>query len=401
MNTLFVCKRTFVQSFKCESDFSHIVVGGGVVGTAIASLLQAVSTNNVALLDQHEMLGMETTSRNSEVVHAGLYYPPETLKAQLCIRGKDLIYRLDRSLVPYQRCGKWVVAQCENEAEYLQKLSDNARELAVPTRLISRKEAYKLHPMIKAEYGALESPTTGIISAHNLVTFCAVKFEKAGGTIGLHTKIIDIEYQKSMLTYVVHCIEEGSKEQFTLGADNIINSAGLHAASIANMLLPDKRKFSSYFAKGNYFNFAPSEPLPISKVTSKLIYPCPKANVSGLGTHLTFDLGGQVRFGPDLEWLSEVDASKLNYDISIQNLDAAVQAINSYFPAVKIKDLQPSYSGIRPKLLSQQESKERFADFYIKEEEGFKGFVNLIGIESPGLTSSLAIAEYVKNIYHD
>lgn len=400
MNSIIV-KRAFSFSQKHFSDFSHVIVGGGCVGTAIASQLQLVSGNSVALLDQHEMLGMETTSRNSEVIHAGLYYPPDSLKAQFCLRGKELIYStLDPKVVPYQQCGKWVVAQTESEGEYLDKLAQNAAGLNVPTKLILKKMANDIHPLIRAEFGALESPTTGIISAHDLVSFCNAEFENAGGTVGLHTKVLDIEYEEQLLRYVLHCVVADSQEPFTLTADNIVNSAGLFAPQVANMLLPEDRKVQGYYAKGSYFSFAPLEPLATSKITSKLIYPCPNPNASSLGTHLTFDLGGQLRFGPDLEWLSVTDANELNYDVSVENLEGALEAINTYLPSVKLEDLQPSYSGVRPKLVSKDENKKKFADFYVKEEQGFKGFVNLMGIESPGLTSALAIGEYVRSLYH-
>lgn len=400
MNSLIV-KRALSFSQRRLSDFSHVIVGGGCVGTAIASQLQQVSGNSVALLDQHEMLGMETTSRNSEVIHAGLYYPPDSLKARFCLRGKELIYStLDLEVVPYQQCGKWIVAQTEQEGEYLEKLAQNAATLNVPTKLILKSLANETHPLIRAEFGALESPTTGIISAHDLVSYCNAEFENAGGTVGLHTKVLDIEYEEKLLRYVLHCVVADSQEPFTLTTDNIVNSAGLFAPKIANMLLPEERKVQGFFAKGSYFSFAPSQPILTSKITSKLIYPCPNPNASSLGTHLTFDLGGQLRFGPDLEWLSVTDADEISYDVSVQNLEGALEAINTYFPSVKLEDLQPSYSGVRPKLISKDESKKTFADFYVEQEQGFKGFVNLMGIESPGLTSALAIGEHVRNLYH-
>lgn len=377
------------------------MIGGGCVGTAIASQLQLVPGNSVGLLDQHEMLGMETTSRNSEVIHAGIYYPTDSLKSKLCLRGKELIYsKLDPLVVPYRKCGKWVVAQTEDEAEYLEKLHKIASSLDVPTLLILKSFVHDIHPLVRAEYGALESPTTGIISAHDLVSYGNAEFENMGGTVGLNTKVVDIEYQKELQRYLLHCTEAGSQERFTLTTDNIVNSAGLHAPKIANMLLPIERQVDTYFAKGNYFSFAPTVPISTSKVTSKLIYPCPNPNASSLGTHLTFDLGGQIRFGPDINWLSTTDANEISYDVDADNLEAALQAIKTYLPFVKLEDLQPSYSGVRPKLVSEQDNKKSFVDFYIKEEEGFKGFVNLMGIESPGLTSSLAIGEFVKNIYH-
>lgn len=371
------------------------------MGTAIASELQKVPGNSVSLLEQHEMLGMETTSRNSEVIHAGLYYPPNTLKAKFCIRGKELIYnKVDPHIVPYQQCGKWVVAQSEKEQEYIEKLHKNADELGVPVSLISAKEAARQFPRINAKAGALESPTTGIILAHDLTLFFHTQFENDEGTIAINTRVDDIQYELAVPQYRLVCTEKGSGEQFEITADNIINSAGLFAQEIANKVLPKERQFKSYFAKGSYYSYAPENPIPTKDITTKLIYPCPNPNASSLGTHLTFDLGGQLRFGPDLEWVDKETALDLDYSVSEGRLAEAAKSIATYFPSITVDQLQPSYSGVRPKLLSPEESKTNFADYYIKEEEGFRGFVNLMGIESPGLTSSWAIAEHVASIYH-
>lgn len=396
-------KRAFCSSIARRSDFSHVVIGGGVVGTAVAAELQKVPGNLVALVEQHEMLGMETTSRNSEVIHAGLYYPPDSLKAKFCVRGKNWIYKnLDPEVVPYKQCGKWIVAQSESELEYLDKLKRTAEALDVPVSFVSPAKAKQTLPMIRAEFGALESPTTGIISAHDLTLYFHAMFENSEGTVAINTRVDGIEYEREIPRYRLTCTEMGSNEPFVITADNLVNSAGLHAQKVANMVLPKERHFVSYFAKGNYYSFAPENPIPTAKIATKLIYPCPQANASGLGTHLTFDLGGQLRFGPDLEWVDEKiqNANDLNYDVVAKNLTGAHQAIASYFPSIALEDIQPSYAGFRPKLLSKEQNKNSFADFYVQEEHGYPGFVNLIGIESPGLTSSPAIAEYVRNIYH-
>lgn len=395
-------RRHFSSSITRAADFSHVVIGGGVVGTAIAAEILKQSGNNVALVEQHEMLGMETTSRNSEVIHAGLYYPPDSLKARFCLRGKELIYeKLDPQVVPYSRCGKWIVAQSASEAEYLDKMKKNAESMGVPVLLVSANQAKQDFPLIRAEYGALESPTTGIISAHDFTLFHQAELENNGGTVAINTRVDAIEYESLVPQYRLLCTEQGSKEEFEITTDNIVNSAGLHAQKVANLVLPSDRHFKSYFAKGSYYSYAPSTPIASSKITTKLIYPCPNPNASSLGTHLTFDLGGQLRFGPDLEWIDESvqDANDLNYDVSTQNIAAAKKAIATYFPSIELEDLQPSYLGVRPKVVSREENLRQFADFYVKEEAGFKGFVNLMGIESPGLTSSMAIGEYVAGIY--
>lgn len=372
------------------------------MGTAIAAEILAQPGTNVVLVEQHEMLGMETTSRNSEVIHAGLYYPPDSLKSRLCLRGKQLIYeKLDPKIVPYSKCGKYVVAQSESEEEYLEKLLKNSTIMGIPVSLVSAKEVKKVFPLIRAEHGALDSPTTGIISAHDLTLYYQTNLENNGGTVAINTKVDDIEYEPLTPQYRIFCNEKGSNEKFEITADNIVNSGGLYAQQIANMVLPVDRQFKSYFAKGSYFSYTPLVPIPTSKITTKLIYPCPNPNASSLGTHLTFDLAGQLRFGPDLEWIDESiqDAADLNYDVSTKNLQAAEAAIKTYYPGIRVEDLLPSYLGIRPKLVSRKQNNREFGDFYIKEEEGFKGFVNLIGIESPGLTSSMAIGEYVASLY--
>lgn len=398
--TMLQLARRFCLSSRLNADFSHVVIGGGVVGTAIAAELQKVPGNSVTLLEQHDMLGFETTSRNSEVIHAGLYYPPDSLKAKFCIRGKELIYnKVDPHIVPYSQCGKWVVAQNEEEQAYIEKLHKNADALGVPVSLVSAKQAASQFPMISAKAGALESPTTGIILAHDLTLFFHTQFENEEGTVAINTKVDDIEFESSVPQYRLLCTEKGLGEEFEITADNIVNLAGLYAQEIANKLLPQERHFKSYFAKGSYYSYAPENPIPTSKITSKLIYPCPNPNASSLGTHLTFDLGGQLRFGPDLEWVDVESADDLDYDVSEERLADAAKSIATYFPSITVDQLQSSYSGVRPKLLSQADNKKQFADFYIKEEDGFPGFVNLVGIESPGLTSSWAIAEHVAGLY--
>ncbi|KAK6199992.1 FAD dependent oxidoreductase [Scheffersomyces amazonensis] len=387
------------------SDFSHVVIGGGVVGTAIASELQKVSGNSVLLVEKNQGLGLETTSRNSEVIHAGLYYPPNSLKAQLCIKGKEKIYQAwdsdpnFKSQVPLRKCGKWVVAQSESEIEYLEKLSKNATDLKVPVSMISASMAAKKYPLIRAEAGALESHTTGIISAHDLTHYYQSVFEINEGTVSLNTTLKDIQFNQGVPNYTLNLFDDENGE-FEIQADNVINAAGLYAAEISNLLLPNK--ISPYFAKGTYFSFEPETPISSSKITEVLIYPCPNPNASSLGTHLTFDLGGQLRFGPDLEWLDIERAEQIDYTPSSDNLQAAYEAIKTYLPLITPQALHPTYSGVRPKVVSEIENKKAFADFIIRDEknQGFAGFVNLLGIESPGLTASWSIADYVRDIYH-
>ncbi|KAK6462573.1 FAD dependent oxidoreductase [Scheffersomyces coipomensis] len=396
--------RSFLtNSIRHYSDFSHVIIGGGVVGTAIASELQQVPGNNVLLVEKNHALGFETTSRNSEVIHAGLYYPKDSLKSKLCIAGKQKIYQAGNKgdfPVPYKNCGKWVVAQNDSELEYLEKLYQTCKyELDIPVSMVSASTAANKFPLIQAKAGALESPTTGIISAHDLTTYFQNNFEINEGTLSLNTTLKDIQFNQAIPNYTLNLFDNENGE-FEIQSDNVINAAGLYAPQISNLLLPSSRQLKSYFAKGNYFSFEPTVPINSSKITNVLIYPCPNPNASSLGTHLTFDLGGQLRFGPDLEWLEIDSADQIDYTPDAKNLPAAFEAIKTYFPSITIDALHPTYSGVRPKIVSSSDNKKTFADFIIREEEYFPGFVNLLGIESPGLTASWAIGEFVRDIYH-
>lgn len=378
-----------------RADFSHLVIGGGVVGTAVAAELQREG-RSVVLLEQHLQLGMETTLRNSEVIHAGLYYPVDSLKARLCVRGKQLMYeRLDARAVPFARCGKWVVAQTERDHQYLARLEENARALGVPTARLTAAQCHAIHPRIRAAHGALDSPSTGIVSAHHLTAWLEAQFEDRGGTVLLGTRVEWLEREAGLLQFRARCTDAAG-ERFEITADCVVNAAGLHAHSIASMVLPNPVRY--YYAKGSYFSYAPDPAAAPSSVlgpiTTRLIYPCPSPDAASLGTHLTLDLSGSVRFGPDLEWVDATDARDLDYSVGSANTAAAHRAIATYFPEIRAEDLQPLYSGVRPKLAPQGEPSSN--DFHISED--LPGFYNLLGIESPGLTSSMAIGEYVERM---
>lgn len=392
--------RSFHVSTRLRSDFSHVVIGGGIVGTAIASEIQK-DNHNVLLLEKHSLLGTETTSRNSEVIHGGIYYPKDSLKSRLCIEGKHMIYdALEKGMfnsvqVPMRKCGKLIVAQDETEMEYLTKIHDfTNNELGVETEFYSESSLKSKYPHIKGTL-ALNSPTTGIISVHDYLLYHQTQFENNEGTLSINTEVTDIEFNQGTSNYKIYCRDIDGME-FDITADSVINSGGLFAPLISNFLLPPSRHYTSYFAKGTYFSYQPEKSL--GKFTDKLIYPCPNPNAASLGTHLTFDLGGQIKFGPDLEWLETNDPNLIDYSPSANNLDLAYQAVKRYLPAIQKQELTPSYMGVRPKILSKEESKKQFADFVIKPEEGYPGFINLLGVESPGVTASWAIAKYVKNL---
>ncbi|RLV93292.1 L-2-hydroxyglutarate dehydrogenase mitochondrial [Spathaspora sp. JA1] len=388
--------RTLTRHFsRClttsAADFDFVVIGGGIVGTAIAGELQS-QFGNTLLLEQHSRLGTETSARNSEVVHAGLYYPVDSLKARLCIEGKHKIYNGD--FQGFKQCGKWVVAQTEAEEEMLNKLYENARNLNVDARLISSEVARRKNPLIRAEKVVLVSPTTGILDSHEYLTFHQSRFENEEGIIATNSKVTEIEYSSDKYTLTIHDSDSGENTQIT--SANLVNSGGLYAPKIANLLVPKERHYKTYLAKGNYFSFQPAT--PIRNITDVLVYPAPNPQAASLGTHLTFDMAGQIRFGPDLEWLDIDDPQEIDYTPNANNLPLAYEAVKRYFPSIPgPESLIPDYSGVRPKIFPRDS--KSFPDFVIKKEEGFPGFVNLLGIESPGLTASWGIAQYVADLY--
>jgi 2-hydroxyglutarate dehydrogenase len=374
------------------------VIGGGVVGLAVARTL-ALRGASTVLLERHATTGTETSSRNSEVIHAGLYYPRDSLKTRLCISGKAMLYAVcAKENIPHENVGKWVVAQTATQMEELEKLARHASSLGVPLRWIAAEEAKRREPDVRADAGVLESPTTGIVDAHSVMGYLQEDFSGQGGDVALRTTVTGLERDGAQ--YVVHTSTQVGDatevESTTIRADTVINCAGLAAVRVSNMLLPKERHRKAYFAKGNYFSYSAPRPKP-----STLVYPAPEPGAGGLGTHLTLDLAGGVRFGPDIEWIEDPEAEDV-YRPNEERLNAALDAIEQYLPTIQRERVQVDYCGIRPKLKPQGAvgQGKGFQDFVIQEEEGYLGFVNLLGIESPGLTSSLAIAEEVERILY-
>ncbi|KAH3685800.1 hypothetical protein WICPIJ_003227 [Wickerhamomyces pijperi] len=385
-----------------ESDYTHAIIGGGVIGLSIATTLASQAGNRVLLLEKNHKLGQETTSRNSEVIHAGLYYPADSLKTQLCIEGKHMIYELAKSRksgIEVRKCGKWIVAQTDYEDAYIEHLHYKAKELGVKTELIPSYKASMMEPAVKALRGVLSSPTSGIISSESLMAYLEAEFQDSeAGDIVLGAKVVGLAQinGKEGSGFEI-TVESGSSsaesggdiELSSIKVDNVVNSAGLYADKIANMLLPAEKHMKLYYGKGTYFSYNSSFP-----EVRRLIYPVPPKNVKSLGTHLTIDMEGQIRFGPDLRYVD----SPLDLNPDEVDLREFHDQISRYLDHIMIEDLSPAYCGIRPKLNGPDDSE--FKDFHIKEEPGFKGFVNLVGMESPGLTSALAIGRYVRDIYH-
>ena len=288
------------------------------------------------------------------------------------------------------------MAQTDQQWEELVKVHKFTRTIeGVPTRFVSMEEAANIEPYVRAKTGILESPTTGIIDSHSYMQFLLGDFEDMGGDVALHSPVVKVEPLggDGSKGWEITTRDKSSGEESAFTSEVIINSAGLGACDINNMILPTSRHQTQYYAKGNYFSYAPSTPS-----TKHLIYPAPEPGLGGLGTHLTLDISGRIRFGPDVEWVDSPDDLKVNS----ARLPQAIEQIKKFLPDIKEKAIQPDYAGIRPKLghNSAVATGKGFLDFVIRREEGFEGFVNLLGIESPGLTSSLAIAEMVDGLLY-
>ncbi|GAA0766300.1 NAD(P)/FAD-dependent oxidoreductase [Ideonella azotifigens] len=355
-----------------------IVVGAGVVGLAVARAL-ALRGFETVLLEREHCIGSGTSSRNSEVIHAGIYYPTGSLKAELCVRGKQLLYHYCASHgVAHRRCGKLIVATSAEQRDTLEKLqatghANGVSELA----MVSAAQARAAEPQLRC-MAALESSSTGIVDSHGLMLALQGDFEQAGGMLAYDAPVLGGECGAEGIT-----LQVGGEQPMAIHAGLVVNSAGLHAQALASGLagFPAEQVPPLYLAKGNYYSLAGRSPF------SRLIYPVPEPG--GLGVHLTIDLGGQARFGPDVEWVDTLD-----YRVDPARADAFYAAIRRYWPGLQDGALQPGYAGIRPKISGPGEAA---AGFLIQGEaaHGVRGLVNLFGIESPGLTASLAIAERV------
>jgi 2-hydroxyglutarate dehydrogenase len=379
------------------------VIGGGVVGLAVSQRLAATRPNSATLLlERHAQVGTETSSRNSEVIHAGLYYGPTSLKTRLCIRGKEQLYAFcEKHAVPHRRTGKWIVAQTDEEREALDRLHAFARdEIGVPTRWVGEEEQGREEPNVTARTGVLESPTSGIVDSHSLMVTLHGLFEDQGGVTALNSAVSAIEplgggggAKPGSRGWRITVKDVETGEESSIVTETLVNCAGLGAADVHNMIVPPEQQVKLYYAKGNYFSYASSHP----KV-KRLIYPMTMPGAGGLGTHLTLDMAGRIRFGPDVEWVDDPSDLRVNND----RLPLAIKEIHKYLPTVDESALAPDYSGIRPKLgkAGAVGQGKGFFDFHIKKEEGFEGWVNLLGMESPGLTSCLAIGEMAERLMY-
>jgi L-2-hydroxyglutarate oxidase LhgO len=359
-----------------------IVIGAGVVGLAVARAL-ARSGRETVVAEAQPVIGQGVSSRNSEVIHAGLYYPAGSLKARLCVRGKELLYELCATHgIDHRKCGKLVVANTEAEVAALRGLQDRATANGVPVHWLDARGARALEPALCC-IAALHSPSTGIVDSHGLMLALQGDLEHAGGLVALASPVESAALGVGAQPHVV-LLADGSE----VTAPILVNSASLHACALARRFQGLDARFvpREYFAKGSYYA------LPGRAPFSRLIYPAP--DDSWLGVHLTLDLGGQARFGPDFEWLDIGSPEEIDYAVDPARANAFYSEVRRYWPELPDGVLQPSYSGVRPKIYGPG---ERAPDFRIDGPRlhGVAGLVNLFGIESPGLTSALAIADHV------
>lgn len=366
-----------------------VVIGAGVMGLAVARAL-ARDGRPVLVLERETSFGRGISSRSSEVIHAGLYYEPGSLKARLCVRGKHALLALaQRCGVPHRVCGKLVVATEEGQLAALQTLAERARANGVPVQWCDASQVRRRAPALWAR-AALWSPTTGIVDSHALMLALLGDLQRAGGILAVGSVFERAEPLGSAA--LGGWIVRGrtlAGEPFALQAETLVNAAGLWACQVACAVEgPDPARWPQLrYAKGSYF--ALHAPAP----ADCLVYPAPQD--AWLGVHLTLDLAGRARFGPDLQWLDEHDPLHLDYTVDSARRDEFVEAIRRYWPAVPPDALQPAYAGVRPKIHGPGEPAP---DFRIDgpREHGWAGLVHLLGLESPGLTSALALADEVR-----
>jgi L-2-hydroxyglutarate oxidase LhgO len=359
-----------------------LVVGAGVVGLAVGAAI-ASKNREMYILEREHAYGQGTSSRNSEVIHAGIYYPKGSLKAELCVEANPMLYEIcERHRVPYKRCGKIIVANGEGEVKQLEGIIRHARDLgARDLELIDADRVHTLEPNVRAD-AAILSPTTGILDAHGLMDhFHREARRKAGSDpLVLDTEVTGIDQTKD--SYVVSMVSGG--EPFQVEADVVINSAGLYADRVAAMagIDIDEAGYRIHWSKGEYFSLTGKPPALM------LVYPPPPLDAASLGIHSVPDLTGRLRFGPNAFYVDEI-----NYAVESEKTPFWRDVVK-YFPTVKMEDLHPDMSGIRAKL---QGPGDPVRDFVIRHEEdrGLPGLINLVGIESPGLSCSPTIAEMV------
>ena len=359
-----------------------VVIGAGVVGLAVGRAL-ARSGLETVVLEREKTIGTGTSSRNSEVIHAGIYYQPGSLKARLCVQGRERLYAFCASHgVAHRRCGKLIVATNADQLDQLEAAHAKATANGVALQWLDEAQALTLEPALRCS-AALLSETTGIIDSHGLMLALQGDLEQAGGALAVQSPVRGIRCDDGG-----HVVDVGGEAPMQLAARFVVNSAGLWAPGLAAATqgLPPLHVPVAFHAKGTYFSLSGRAPF------TRLIYPVPEQ--AGLGVHLTLDLAGQARFGPDVQWLAQGSPDAIDYRVDPQRGEAFYAEIRRYWPGLPDAALQPAYSGVRPKLVGPGAPA---GDFVLQgpAQHGVAGLMNLFAIESPGLTASLALADEV------
>ncbi len=359
------------------------IIGAGVVGLAIAAEISE-SNRQVYILEKNDTFGQETSSRNSEVIHSGIYYPANSLKARTCVEGNPEMYELCRKYgVEYSNLTKLVVATCDEEIGEIESLLNKGRTNGTPgLKILSKSEVAKLEPNITA-VAALHCPTTGVVDSHGLMQCFIAIATRNDAHIAYRAEVTRIE--KTSNGYRVTA--SNNNEDFTFDTGVVINCAGLHADKVAALAGIDIEAsgYRLYYCKGEYFSVGNGK----NKLVSRLVYPVPPAKTTGLGVHVTLGLDGRMRLGPSVEYVDSIE-----YSVDVNKKQMFFDSARTFLPFIEYEDLEPEMAGMRPKL---QGPGEEYRDFIIREEgdKGLSGLINLIGIESPGLTASPAIAKHV------
>jgi L-2-hydroxyglutarate oxidase LhgO len=360
-------------------DADITIIGAGVIGLAIASEL-ADNKKNIYIIEKNKTHGMEISSRNSEVIHAGIYYPTNSLKAQLCVEGREMLYELcSKNDIPHQKIGKLIIATQKEEITAIEHLRDKALQNGISSVcMLTEKETAQMEPHVKA-VGALYSPETGIINAHSLMDYYHRKAAMKGAEIVYQTEVVGIE--KLDTGYKINTFNE-EQDSFDFTSERVINAAGLQSDKIAAMMGKD---YLLHYCKGDYFSLNNVK----KGIVQRLIYPVPEEKHVGLGVHLTLDLSGRMKLGPDATYIARQE----DYKVDASKKEKFYESALKFLPFIRKENIVPDMSGIRPKL---QGEGENFRDFVISED--LPGFINLVGIESPGLTAAPAISRYVKKL---
>jgi len=364
------------------NDVDCVVIGAGVIGLAVARAL-ALDGRDVIILECERHFGMHASSRNSEVIHAGIHYQPHSLKARLCVAGRDLLYGYcaERG-IPHRRCGKFTVATADSQMAALENIEVNARANGVfDLEWLDGSEAQRTEPELRC-IRALSSPSTGIIDSHVYMQSLLADAEANGATLAYDTKVTALRPTPGGIEIAIN-----GESVPVARAHSVINSAGLQADRVASSIQDFPARFipTVRFAKGSYFALSGASPF------SRLVYPAPALG-GHLGIHMTLDLGGAARFGPDFEWVESLD-----YAVDPRRVGLFAMAIRQYWPALNEARLYPAYAGVRPKVSGPGEATP---DFCISgpHQHGVAGLVNLFGMDSPGLTASLALGEYIAGL---